>query len=53
MKIRDQNIAHQVQELAWLVSHSPHKASSLSLARLKDYIGARISEYIYWNNEWY
>lgn len=52
-KIRDQNISHQVQELAWLASNSPHKASSLSLIRLKDYIGQRISEYEDWNNEWY
>ncbi len=52
-KMRDQNIAQQVQELAWLVSNGPDMASSLSLTRLKDYIGIRISEYKEWNNEWY
>jgi hypothetical protein len=52
-KIREQNISHQVQELAWLIHNAPTKASTLSLARLKDYIGARISEYQSWNQEWY
>ena len=47
------NIMHQVQELAWLTSNDPTKASPLSLSRLKNYIGTRISEYEEWNGEWY
>lgn len=52
-KIRDQNIAHQVQELSWLISNDPSKSSLLSLVRLKDYIRIRTEEYVEWNNEWY
>jgi hypothetical protein len=52
-KIREQNITHQIKELIWLVSNDPCRASSLSLTRLKHYIGTRISEYTEWNNEWY
>ena len=53
IKIREQNISHQVEELAWLIHNEPAKTSSLSLARLKDYISTRISEYHAWNGEWY
>jgi len=52
-KIREQNIARQAQELAWLVSNDPAKASPISLVRLKHYIATRISEYEEWNDEWY
>lgn len=51
--VRERNIAHQVKEMAWLVSNDPTRASSLSLVRLKHYIGTRIAEYEEWNHEWY
>jgi len=50
---REQNITHQTRELVWLVSNNSARGSSLSLARLKEYITIRISEYEKWNKEWY
>ncbi len=52
-KAMENKLAHQTEELKWLIENSPNIASSLSLGRLKDYIATRITEYKEWNDEWY
>ena len=52
-KIRERNIEHQVQELAWFANNPTIDVSALSLKRLQNYIHIRIDEYTKWNRKWY
>jgi hypothetical protein len=46
------NIVQQINELCHFNQSRPDNVSSISLARLKDYISTRINEYRSWNGEW-